>query len=478
MSTTVTETPNESLIVCENSQNVGVRASLLRMTRYVASFEVYNPYSILQLSEVLQTFKIIIDGKTVYSGRATITSIVNTGLLLVCEASLDDESWLDIDILSPAVQVDRLAADFERLIHDWSKVEQVSPEIKIIVSDMQALLRDIRRWLEQVELSLRTAAPLERSKMELTFIEKLNSLVLPVTDTLFSKFESIAVAIQEDVRAVHRAYTRRQLHPLILCSPFMYRTFHKPLGYAGDYEMVNMILRDPVEGASLFAKVLNTHFVAVAPAEGHRNRIKYLSKILRDETKKRSRSGLITNIFNLGCGPAKEIQDFLVFDDLCDRTTFTLLDFNDETLAYTGNLLSDIKMKYQRQTPITMIKRSVHQILKEGPRGAETGKNTLYDVVYCAGLFDYLSDRVCRRLMEIFYDMLAPGGLLIATNVEASNPARQMMEYLMDWHLIYRDSKQLLALSPAKALPENCRVLSDDTTVNIFLEVRRPLSDV
>jgi len=478
MSTTLTEAPNESLIVCENSQNVSVRASLLRMTRYVASFEVYNPYSILQLSEVLQTFKIIIDGKTVYSGRATITSIVNTGLLLVCEASLDDDSWLDIDILSPAVQVDRLAADFDRLISDWSKVEQVSPEIKIIVSDMQALLREIRRWLEQVELSLRTAPPSERSKMELTFIEKLNSLVLPVTEGLFSRFESLAVTIQEDVRAVHRAYTRRQLHPLILCSPFMYRTFHKPLGYAGDYEMVNMIIRDPVEGASLFAKVLNTHFVGVAPAEGHRNRIKYLSKVLRDETKRRARSGLTTNIFNLGCGPAREIQDFLVFDDLCDRTTFTLLDFNDETLAYTGTLLADIKMKYQRQTPITMIKRSVHQILKDGPRGPETGRNTLYDVVYCAGLFDYLSDRVCRRLMDIFYEMLAPGGLLIATNVEASNPARQMMEYLMDWHLIYRDTNQLLALSPSKALPENCRVLADHTKVNIFLEVRRPLTDV
>jgi extracellular factor (EF) 3-hydroxypalmitic acid methyl ester biosynthesis protein len=477
MPTTLTETPNESLIVCENSQNVSVRASLLRMTRYVASFEVYNPYSILQLSEVLQTFKIIIDGKTVYSGRATITSIVNTGLLLVCEASLDDESWLDIDILSPAVQVDRLAADFERLIHDWAKVEQISAEMKILVSDMQALLRDIRRWLEQVELSLRSATPADRTKMELTFIEKLNSLILPVTEGLFSRFESIAGVIQEEVRAVHRAYTRRQLHPLILCSPFMYRTFHKPLGYAGDYEMVNMILRDPVEGASLFAKVLNTHFVGVAPAEGHRNRVKYLSSVLREETKRRARAGLTTNIFNLGCGPAKEIQDFLVFDDLCDRTTFTLLDFNDETLAYTGSLLADIKMKYQRQTPITMVKRSVHQILKDGPRGAETGKNTVYDIVYCAGLFDYLSDRVCRRLMEIFYEMLAPGGLLIATNVEASNPARQMMEYLMDWHLIYRDSKQLLALSPSEAPAENCRVLSDDTKVNIFLEVRRPPSD-
>jgi extracellular factor (EF) 3-hydroxypalmitic acid methyl ester biosynthesis protein len=475
--TTPVDAHNESLIVCENSQNISIRATLLRMTRYIVSFEVYNPYSILQLSEVLRTFKIVIDGKTIYSGRATITSIVNTGLLLVCEASLDDESWLDVDILSPAVQVDRLAVDFDRLINDWSKVEQVSPELKIIVSDMQALLRDIRRWLEQVELSLRSTPPLERSKMEMTFIERLNSLVLPITENLFTKFESIAVGIQEDVRAVHRAYARRQLHPLILCSPFMYRTFHKPLGYAGDYEMVNMILRDPIEGASLFAKVLNTHFVGVAPAEGHRNRVTYLNRTLREETKRRAKMGLITNIFNLGCGPAKEIQDFLVYDDLCERATFTLLDFNDETLAYTGKLLNDIKMKHQRQAPITMIQRSVHQILKDGPRGPETGKDTLYDVVYCAGLFDYLSDRVCRKLMDTFYEMLVPGGLLVATNVEASNPARQMMEYLMDWHLIYRDAEQLMTVAPQKAPRENCRVLSDDTRVNIFIEVRKPLTD-
>jgi extracellular factor (EF) 3-hydroxypalmitic acid methyl ester biosynthesis protein len=98
-------------------------------------------------------------------------------------------------------------------------------------------------------------------------------------------------------------------------------------------------------------------------------------------------------------------------------------------------------------------------------------------VVYCAGLFDYLSDRVCRRLMDIFYEILAPGGLLVATNVEASNPDRQMMEYLMDWHLIYRSPEQLLALAPQKAPAENCRVVSDHTKVNIFLEVRRPLGD-
>jgi len=473
----MTEESNESLIVCENSQGAGIRATLLRMTRYFVSFEVYNPYSILQLSEVLTSFKIVIDGKTIYSGRAIISSIVNTGLLLVCEASLDEENWLDIDILSPMVQVDRLAIDFERLLNDWAKVEQVSPEMKIIVSDMQALLRDIRRWLEQLELSLRSVSPSERGHMELTFIERVNSLVFPVIGNLFEKFESIAISIREEVRAVHRAYARRQLHPLILCAPFMHRTFQKPLGYAGDYEMVNMILRDPVEGATLFAKVLNSHFVGVAPAEGHRNRIKYLTEALREETRLRAKRGLSTRIFNLGCGPAKEVQDFLTFDDLCERATFHLLDFNDETLAYTGKILADIKMKHQRQTPIVLIQRSVHQILKEGPRGPETGKDTLYNIVYCAGLFDYLSDRICRRLMDIFYEILAPGGLLIATNVEASNPARQMMEYLMDWHLIYRDAEQLLACAPQKAAREDCQVLCDNTRVNIFLEVRKPDDD-
>jgi extracellular factor (EF) 3-hydroxypalmitic acid methyl ester biosynthesis protein len=79
--------------------------------------------------------------------------------------------------------------------------------------------------------------------------------------------------------------------------------------------------------------------------------------------------------------------------------------------------------------------------------------------------------------MDNFYDILAPGGLLIATNVEASNPSRQMMEHLMDWHLIYRDGEQLMACRPQKALPEMCRIIHDVTKVNIFIEVRKPFDE-
>ena len=51
----------DSMIVCRTSQGYEVRATPLRITRHVVAFEVYNPYSILQLSEVLKEFRIIVN---------------------------------------------------------------------------------------------------------------------------------------------------------------------------------------------------------------------------------------------------------------------------------------------------------------------------------------------------------------------------------------------------------------------------------
>jgi extracellular factor (EF) 3-hydroxypalmitic acid methyl ester biosynthesis protein len=51
----------DSFILARNSQGLEVRAGVLRLTRYLVVFEVYNPYSIIQLSEVLSDFKIVIN---------------------------------------------------------------------------------------------------------------------------------------------------------------------------------------------------------------------------------------------------------------------------------------------------------------------------------------------------------------------------------------------------------------------------------
>lgn len=465
----------DSFILARNSQGLEVRAGVLRLTRYLVVFEVYNPYSILQLSEVLSDFKIVMNDRIMYSGRAVISNVVNTGIMLVCEATLDD-SWLDVDLFSSVTTPNRLREEFGQFITEWHKIGKILPTFKAAVADLQTMLMDLRRWLEQVELGIRSEPNGDRSAIERTVIAELEDPILPTVGSWFAKFDEISDSVEEELRPVHRAFAKRLLHPLVLCSPFVYRTYHKPLGYAGDYEMVNMILRDPYEGASLFAKIVNVCFLKNPPAEAHRNRIRYLTKRLEEETRRVHLTGRRAKILNLGCGPAKEIQDFMRQHDISDRAIFNLLDFNDETIDHASGLLREVRILHHRETELNFFKKSVHQILKEAARPGPEMMPGTYDLVYCAGLFDYMSDRICKRLMNIFYDLLAPGGLLIATNVDASKPFRHSMELILEWHLICRNEAQFAALNPEKAAPGQFTVTHEPTGVNVFIEVRKPLN--
>jgi extracellular factor (EF) 3-hydroxypalmitic acid methyl ester biosynthesis protein len=462
----------DSFILARNSQGLEVRAGVLRLTRYLVVFEVYNPYSILQLSEVLTEFKIVINDRIMYSGRAVISNAVNTGIMLVCEATLDD-SWLDVDLfasLSPA----RLREEFAGFIQEWHKIDRILPTFKASVADLQTMLMDLRRWLEQVELGIRSEPTGDRNALERNVISELQEPILPTVNSWFAKFDEISELVDDETRPAHRVFARRLLHPLVLCAPFVYRTYHKPLGYAGDYEMVNMILREPYEGATLFAKIVNVCFLKNPPAEAHRNRIKYLTAKLAVEAGRVVRPGRRLRVLNLGCGPAKEVRDYMGEHEISNETSFTLLDFNEETLEHAGALIESARAKHGRTTEIDLRKRSVHQILKDASKPGSDMTPGSYDFIYCAGLFDYMSDRICKRLMNIFYDLLAPGGLLIATNVDASKPFRHSMEFILEWHLICRNQQQLAALNPDKAPPGAFTVTRESTGVNIFIEVRKP----
>ena len=463
----------DSLVLCQSSQGVEIRASLLRVTRYVAAFEVYNPGLVLQVSEVLGDFKIILQERTIYAGRAVVTALVNAGTMLVCEVKLDESAFL-LSLFSPDTDSAWLHDGFDSFLQHWQKLYKVLPEFKVVVADMQTFLADLRLWLDQVELEIRSAPAGSRVEMEHRAVGEIGRAMVPAFNAMHERLESISSGIDADLRPVHQNFAKRQLHPLVMCSPFAYRTYHKPLGYAGDYEMVDMILRDPHEGSSLFAKVVNLWFWSQWPARAHRNRIQHLKRLLQEETRRGAAQGRSVRVLNLGCGPAREIQELLADEPLSDRMQFSLLDFNEETIQHTSRALEEHKRRYGRKTPIQVQKKSVLHLLKEGAKPLVEAPDRKYDVIYCAGLLDYLPDRTCAQLMNILYDWLAPGGLLTATNVEDCKPFRHMLEFVLDWHLIYRGVKKSAALVPQRAPAENAQVLKDPTEVNVFIEVRKP----
>ena len=467
MSTSLT---NLTTVACKNSQGQQIAANVLRLRRYSATFEVYNPFSLLQLSEVLHGFQIRLNDRIIYSGDAIVSNLINTGILLICEVTLNDP-WLDIDFLSDREGSLSLGDQFSTFLGDWESANKVDPKFKLITADLQSLLVGIQRWMEHADLGLRTSTAEELQQLEIETLCRLNEPLSQQFNEAISVFEAEARNIPTEEQSAHKFYVRRQIHPLFLCSPFAYRTFYKPLGYAGDYEMVNMMLRSPYEGASLFAKTINCALLQTAPAEAHRNRIQYLKNILADTAEKGG--GRRVRILNLGCGPAHEIQAFIKDSPLSSQCEFTLLDFNDETLRFTGEILDDLKKSYGRDIQILPLKRSVHQLLKQ----ANTGDTELawdsFDLVYCAGLFDYLSQRVCRRLTDIFSKMTRPGGRVIVTNVSDKNPCIGWMEYLLEWHLVYRNKEEMMNLIPSTSNPEESRIVADETGVNLFLEIEK-----
>ncbi len=460
-------------ISCYNSQGDEVHASVLRLTRFFAVFEVYNPYSIIQLSEVLSNFKIFVRQKVIYAGRATVTNIVNAGIVMVVEVTLQDD-WKDIDILQLNIKPRQLLEEFEEFVSEWEKVKNVKNEFKVAIADSQSFLTGLNRWLEQIELGVNAEPSFGFREGAQELYENLANILAPRLEPFFLEFEEIVNHVPDDEIYVHRVYAKQQMHPLLLCSPFVYRTYSKPLGYAGDYEMVNMMLRSPFEGNSLYAKFVNYAFLQCAPAQAHRNRIRYLISQLEKETLRKMKSGQKgIRIFNLGCGPAKELQEFIAGSDLADKIDATLLDFNEETIRNTQEILEVIRVNHRRQPKLAFIKRSVNELLRLASRENEEFDYGTYDFVYCAGLFDYLSDRVCSRLIEFFFKLLAPDGMLLVTNVEESNPNRGWMEFILDWHLIYRSEQALRDTIPKTVDPVSIETSTDPTGVNVFLMARK-----
>jgi len=450
-----------------------LEAEIIRLSPNSVVFQVYSLQTTLRLSEVLSDFKLLSGDRAVHTSKAVVRSLVDMGTTTLVEVDLESH-FAQFGSFSPNEISDSIGPRFGEFLARWQTYCRILPEYKIVVSDLADYLREYRLWLDQVELTLDGLSAADRKSAERGIADGLRLPTANSVGALFEQYESVAADLPEDSAAFHRAYCRRLIQPLVLGAPFALRAVKKPLGYAGDYELVSMILRDPLEGETLFGKVMNQWFIDQPPAEAHRNRIKYLTNKLTEETARAVAAGRKANVFNVGCGPAQEIQQFFRETSLSDQVSFKLLDFNDETLNVAKTVLERARVQNGRRADIEFIRKSAAQLLRMKDSKGSVSNRAEYDFVYCAGLFDYLSDALCKQLTEVFYGMLRPGGLLVVTNVDSSNPIQHWLGDILEWHLIYRGHRELHELRPASSDPEWVRVQADDTGVNIFLEVRKP----
>jgi extracellular factor (EF) 3-hydroxypalmitic acid methyl ester biosynthesis protein len=463
---------SESQVDFQTNNGTALRGVPLRITLHSLVFELYNPVVTPQFSEVLGNFKISLPAEAGYSGRAVIRNVMDAGTRIICEATLDEHSWIVLEPGSGKILKDKVQGEFRTLSQNAQKFYRVNKDYKEVIADLHSFMTDLRSWLDRVELRIHALPPADQLEAEQDIAHGLRDSVLASMNGLFERFETVSNKIEKEFLPIHRAFGQRLLHPFMLSSPFLRRTYTKPLGYAGDYQMMNMIVRNQMEGDSLFGKFANAYLLAQAAPQAVRNRVDFLRGKIIEETSRMARLGRTAKISSIACGPAWEVVNFLADHPLANHAQFQLLDFDAETLQYTANKIAEVKRKSQCSAPVKTIKNSVQNLLRSG--GRTVAEESKFDLVYCSGLYDYLSDNVCQALNNYLYNLLRPGGLLVVGNFSPDTPNQNIMEHFAEWFLIYRNSTQLAALAPEQAAKENCFVRAEPTGANIFLEVRKP----
>jgi len=457
--------PFDHVVTFRNSQGESARGTLTSLQRRSLVMEIYNPYSIVQVSEVLSDLTIRSGDRIIYKGKAVVVSLLNTGLMAVISVALIDE-WSDLNAIRG--NVNQVRDEAARFVADWESRFKIRQSYQVTISEFRAFLSETARWIDQADMVDSLPRMPDGRLTDEVFGAIAEPLMVKGKEFLV-RLEDEASRLPVEDSLLHRAYAQTALHPLVLRAPFVYRTFAKPLGYAGDYEMVNQILGDPRQGGSTYIQLVNAMFLRAAVAVAHRNRIDILVEFLKKAVASAASKGRPVRILNVGCGPGVEIQKLIASGEDLSRLQFTLIDFSLETLNYTRQKIDEAAQQHQVKVQVEYVQESVHELLKRAIRDSAPADGEGFDFVYCAGLFDYLSDKVCSRLIRYFLSRSNPGAHLLVTNVHSDNPERYGMEHLLEWHLIYRDEKQMLSVMEEVNAPAT--LYTDATGVNIFAEV-------
>ncbi len=256
-------------------------------------------------------------------------------------------------------------------------------------------------------------------------------------------------------------YFHQRYGALVDLSPFAARCFHKPLGYAGDFEMMNMIYGNESLGGTLFGRSLNRVVLDSDAARAVRARAHYLVEKIEAAAAHGGRHRP-ARILSVAAGPAMELQLILWQNPAllaAGRAEIALLDQDASALEHARERIQALAAQAGVEVTLRCINTSIRTVITEGLHDS-------YDLVYSAGLFDYLKDRAVRAAGARLVDALAPGGHAVIGNFDVANPTRPLMELILDWPLYHGSADDLRRLFDG--LGSGISIEREATGVNLF----------
>lgn len=308
--------------------------------------------------------------------------------------------------------------------------------------------------------------------------EERDALVRRAIDAIRPRWHEIRLAAAAASRpmlgdrvalAAAKSMTETLLTPMLMAAPVIARSYGKPLGYPGDFLVMVHIYKDRFEGETAFGRVFHKLACEEPLSAGVRTRKDLVKELTQQVHSARQADGRPTRIMSLGCGPAREVVEFLAESQTVPTNVhWTLIDQEEKALSVAyQDVLRSIAARDARCSAQCLY-LSFEQMLRDSMAIAGEPQ----DFIYCVGMFDYLNERRAQALVTALYERLAPGGLLAIGNALAPNDHAWLAEFVLDWTLLYRDHAQLRRLA-AGVSPAEVEIRRETSGAYDFLLLRK-----
>lgn len=244
------------------------------------------------------------------------------------------------------------------------------------------------------------------------------------------------------------------------------RANDKPLGYPGDYQLLEAIYNNCHLSKGI-GSYFDNSFLDNNYAAAVRNRKDKMRVILREFIS--SSSFPIVKILNLACGSCREIKELLSTPVVHkNRIVFECVDQDDNALEFAkcslGKLPENIEIKFSKQNILEIINKPSYYSNLIG----------VQNLIYSIGLADYLPDRILKRLIHFCFGLLWPGGRLIITHKDIDKYKPLHPDWFCGWTFIPRNREKLFNLVKDSEIDNfSIDTERDDSQIILFLTIAK-----
>jgi SAM-dependent methyltransferase len=292
-------------------------------------------------------------------------------------------------------------------------------------------------------------------------------------DGAFRRLSELTPELRPSDLAACLSYHRGLVQPFFMATPWGRRVVVKPLGYAGDFAVVESIYdgEHAAHGDGALAEILTRYLMGTGPTRAHRARLPWAHGRL---AALEATLGRPLRVLSFACGPERVLREYVAAGH---AGHLVLCDFEPQALAYCRRRFRKL-LRCDDGTTVDYVElaasdvftdgRSLHALRERAPGGA-------YDAVLVLGLLDYLSGATVAPFLDGLASLLESEGELLVTNMHVGNPWRSLMEYEGDWWVVHRTREELrdLATGPhERVAPVELR--TDPSGVNLLFAGVRP----